>query len=108
MRTENYTWFSGRKAGRLQITHLRARFANGKLEGTREVEGSPTKLTWTGVRAPKFKTVDAKKLKEGKPVELFNGKDLAGWRPLRPERKIEWTVKDGVTANVPGRGRPRN
>jgi Domain of Unknown Function (DUF1080) len=85
-----------------QITHLRARLINGKLEGTREVDGNPTKLAWTGVRAPKFKTIDPKKLKEGKPVELFNGRDLTGWRPLRPERKIEWTVKDGVTANVPG------
>jgi hypothetical protein len=89
------------KAEKPTVTHLRARYVNGKLEGTQEVEGNPKKLTWTGVRAPKFKTVDARKLKEGKPVELFNGKDLSGWRPLRPERKIEWTVKDGVTANVP-------
>jgi hypothetical protein len=89
------------KGGKPTITHLRARFVDGKVQGTHEVEGSQKKLTWTGVRAPKFKTVDAKKLKEGKPIELFKGKDLAGWRPLRPERKIEWTVKEGVTANVP-------
>jgi Domain of Unknown Function (DUF1080) len=83
-------------------THLRAKLVNGKLEGTREVEGSAGKLAFTGVRAPKFKKVNATKLKPGTPVELFNGRDLAGWRPLRPERKIEWTVADGVTKNVPG------
>jgi hypothetical protein len=89
------------KAKPPQITHLRARYVNGKLEGTREVEGDPKKLAWTGVRAPKFKTVDPKKLKPGTPVELFNGRDLSGWRPSRPERKMDWTVKDGITANVP-------
>jgi hypothetical protein len=89
------------KGNRPTVTHLRARYVNGKLEGTREVEGDPVKLSWTGVRAPKFKNIDARKLKEDKPVELFNGKDLAGWRPLRPERKVDWSVKDGVTANAP-------
>lgn len=90
------------KAAKPTITHLRARLVDGKLEGTREVEGNPKKLAWTGVRAPQFKTIDPKKLKEGKPVELFNGKDLAGWRPTVPGRKMEWTVKDGITSNVPG------
>lgn len=83
-------------------THLRAKLVNGKLEGTREVEGTPGTLAWTGVRAPKFKTVDEKTLREGKPVDLFNGKDLTGWKPLHPERKIEWVVRDGVLTNVPG------
>jgi hypothetical protein len=82
--------------------HLRAKLVNGKLEGTQEIEGNPKKLAWTGVHAPKFKTLDPKKLKAGKPVDLFNGRDLNGWHPLRTDRKIEWTVKDGITSNVPG------
>jgi len=94
--------FRNKRSPKPQVTHLRAKLVNGRLEGTREVEDAAGTLAWYGVRAPKFKPVDAKKLKEGKPIALFNGKDLAGWRPLRPERKIEWTVKDGVTANVPG------
>jgi hypothetical protein len=85
-----------------QITHLRAKIVKGKLEGTREAEGTSTKMTFTGVRAPKFKTVDAKKLKPGTPIELFNGKDLSGWRPTRPDRKMEWNVKDGITSNAAG------
>lgn len=97
--------FRNKRPATPQVTHLRARLVDGKLQGTRQTEGDNTQnnkqLTWIGVRAPKFKTVDPKKLKEGKPVELFNGRDLSGWRPLRPERKIEWTVKNGVTANVP-------
>ena len=33
---------------------------DGKLVGTREVEGTPGKLSFTGVRAPKFKSLDAR------------------------------------------------
>jgi len=79
----------------------RARLVNGKLEGTLEIEGHEP-IRWTGVRAPKFDRVDPKKLKPGKPVELFNGKDLTGWRPLLENRKVEWQVIDGITKNVPG------
>jgi hypothetical protein len=85
-----------------EVWHLRAKLVNGKLEGTQESEGNPRKLAWSGVRAPKFKVLDPEKLKAGKPVELFNGRDLSGWHPLRTDRKIEWTVKDGITSNVPG------
>jgi hypothetical protein len=80
----------------------RARVVNGKLEGSLDLEGLPEPIRFTGVRAPKFQAVDAGKLKPGKPVELFNGKDLTGWRPLHPDRKVEWQVFDGVTKNVPG------
>lgn len=83
-------------------THLRAKLVNGRLEGTREVEGTPGTLAWSGARAPTFKHVDPKTLRPGKTVELFNGKDLTGWKPLHPDRKIEWTVKDGILTNAPG------
>jgi hypothetical protein len=80
----------------------RARVVKGKLEGTLQLEGEAEAIRFTGVRAPKFARVDAAKLKEGKPIELFNGKDLTGWRPLHPDRKVEWKVVDGITGNVPG------
>jgi hypothetical protein len=79
-----------------------AKMVNGKLEGTLQLEGEPEQIRWTGVRAPKFKQIDAAKLKSGKPVELFNAKDLSGWRPLHANRPIEWQVADGITKNVPG------
>jgi hypothetical protein len=79
----------------------RAKLVSGKLEGTLEIEGHEP-IRWTGVRAPKFDPVNPTKLKAGKPVELFNGKDLTGWRPLLENRKVEWQVAEGITKNVPG------
>jgi hypothetical protein len=80
----------------------RARVRDGKLEGTLAIEGEAEPIRFSGVRAPKFDRVDSSKLRAGKPIELFNGKDLSGWRPLHPDRKVEWQVVDGVTKNVPG------
>jgi hypothetical protein len=80
----------------------RSRVVNGKLHGTLELEGESQAIRFTGVRAPKFERVDVSKLRPGKPIELFNGKNLSGWRPLHPDRKVEWQVVDGVTKNVPG------
>ena len=39
--------------------------------------------------------------KEGKPIALFNGKDLTGWKGLVPGAEVKWTVKDGVLRNDP-------
>jgi hypothetical protein len=38
--------------------------------------------------------------REGKPVALLNGKDLAGWRGVEPNRQLGWTVKDGILAST--------
>jgi hypothetical protein len=80
----------------------RARLVNGKLEGTLETPGgtaSPVK--WTGVRAPVITDKDDGSWKEGKPVELFNGKDLTGWKPLNPSAELKWTYQDGILRNAP-------
>ena len=89
------------KGGKPTVTHLRAQFATANSKALRKLKAVQRSLPGPVCARRSSRALDAKKLKEGKPVELFNGKDLAGWRPLRPERKIEWTVKDGVTANVP-------
>ena len=58
-----------------------AKLVNGKLQGTFEVEGSnQPPLEWTGVRAPEIKETDDGSWREGKSIELFNGKDMSGWR----------------------------
>ena len=36
-------------------------------------------------------------------IELFNGKDLTGWRMRHPEREHKWEVHDGTLDNT-GRG----
>jgi hypothetical protein len=38
--------------------------------------------------------------KWGEPVELFNGKDLAGWKPRHTGAKNGWAVKDSLLVNA--------
>lgn len=77
----------------------------GKLNG-KILEGSVTgpkdgPWTWSGVRAP---TLDRKGTpKWGKPVSLFNGKDLTGWKMTDPNAKAVWTVENGTLVS-PGHG----
>jgi hypothetical protein len=80
----------------------KATLAGGKLVGTFNVQDDPATLQWTGVRAPKLTGDDPAKYREGKPVELFNGKDLSGWNLAQPDKKDSWTIQDGVMNNVPG------
>ena len=72
----------------------------GTLSGTTTgPEGTPWK--WTGHRAPSLKRTAA--LKWGKPVKLFNGKDLTGWKPDKPNPASEWKVEEGNLVS-PGHG----
>jgi 3-keto-disaccharide hydrolase len=80
----------------------RARLVNGKLEGTLETPGSSAEpVKWTGVRAPVIADKDDGSWKEGKPIELFNGKDLSGWKALNPGVEMKWSYKDGILRNAP-------
>jgi len=79
-----------------------ARLVGGKLDGTFQIEGQtepPTK--WTGMRAPEIADQDDGAWKEGKPIALFNGKDLGGWKALNPDTPMKWTVVDGILRNAP-------
>ena len=49
-------------------------------------------LEWTGVRAPQFRHTDEPKW--GKPIDLFNGKDLSGWHADRSSN--QWLVQNGI------------
>jgi hypothetical protein len=55
-------------------------------------------LTWTGKRAPSLHREGAPRW--GRPVELFNGKDLTGWKPRLADVKNGWTVRDGLLVNA--------
>lgn len=46
---------------------------------------------WTGVRAPKLPYTE--NAKWGEPIDLFNGKDLSGWKAMG---KNQWIVEDGI------------
>jgi hypothetical protein len=76
----------------------------GKLSGktlTGTVNG-PDGSTWhwVGDRAPAL--VYTRAPHWGKPVSLFNGKDLTGWHPDKPGAP-EWTVQNGTIVS-PGHG----
>lgn len=56
--------------------------------------------SWTGVRAPNLDRTGTPKWE--KPLALFNGKDLSGWRQSK-SGPPDWTVKNGNLVS-PGNG----
>jgi hypothetical protein len=58
-------------------------------------------VKWTAVRAPVIADKDDGSWKEGKPIELFNGKDLTGWKAVNPGAEMKWSYKDGILRNAP-------
>jgi len=62
-------------------------------------DGTPWQ--WTGEKAPSLKRASAPKW--GKPTQLFNGKDLTGWKPSDPNATAKWTVENGTLVS-PGHG----
>ncbi len=89
-----------RKGGPNQKGVYTAKVVKGELIGKFMVEGkAATELMFTGHRAPAIKDKDNGKWKAGKPVALFNGKDLAGWSPMIPGQALGWAVKDGIMVN---------
>ena len=74
----------------------------GRLEGG-ALSGETTgddgrRLRWTARRAPTLKR--ERPPRWGEPVELVNGRDLAGWKPRSAGVKNGWAVRDGLLANV--------
>jgi hypothetical protein len=56
---------------------------------------------WTGQRAPALQRSGVPKW--GKPIPLFNGKDLSGWKMENPGTAV-WKVENGLLI-TPGNGR---
>lgn len=76
------------------------KLSGDKLSGrTNGPDGTPWQ--WTGERAPKLIRSSAPKW--GKPIQLFDGKDLNGWTPSDPNATAKWTVENG-TLVTPGHG----
>jgi hypothetical protein len=77
----------------------------GKLEGgllrgeTTDEKGK--RIRWEGRRAPSLKR--ARPPRWGEPVELFDGRSLAGWKPREKGVKNGWVVREGLLVNdAPG------
>ncbi|MFH0841970.1 MAG: DUF1080 domain-containing protein [Bacteroidota bacterium] len=72
-------------------------FLNPKNNGT-----GVDSARFTGTKLPASPAApDLSKVKFGDPVQLFNGKDLAGWKLINEKNTSGWTVKDGVLSNNP-------
>ena len=67
-----------------------------RLVGTAHVNGET--LSWSGVRGPVWPATPPRR-KPGKPIDLFNGKDVSGWLCQDPRRPMGWFVKDGILMN---------
>jgi hypothetical protein len=74
------------------------RVEGGALSGT--VYGPDGKeWKWTGMKAPALES--SHPTKWGRPIQLFNGKDLSGWKASGPG--TNWTVQGGNLVS-PGHG----
>ena len=74
----------------------------GKLEGD-ALRGETTdvackRITWDARRAPSLTRAAPPQWAE--PIELFNGRDLAGWKPRWAERASGWAIRDGLLVNA--------
>ncbi len=74
----------------LKLTSVKPR-PSGQGEG---------KADFTGRREPPMPPApDLSQVKFGEPIQLFNGKDLTGWRLTDPHADNGWSVKDGLLVN---------
>jgi hypothetical protein len=75
----------------------------GTLEGdaiagsTLDKDGAS--LTWSGVRAPSL--MRRSRPRWQRPVTLFNGRDLSGWRPRDNASAACWTVEEQLLVATP-------
>ena len=64
------------------------------------------KADFTGKRIPALPPApDLGKVKFGEPITLFNGKDLSGWRLVKPDSDNGWSVQDGILINRVEKGK---
>ena len=63
---------------------------------TTDERGQPLQIV--GHRAPSLKRTG--QVTWNAPVELFNGKDLTGWKPRHPGKANGWKAEDGILSNT--------
>ncbi len=86
----------GRPADNLQALYS-ARVVKGRLEGTATF-GKQAPRALTGIRPPVWPARPPVR-KPGKPVELFNGKDMTGWLGQNTGKPFGWAVRNGIMVN---------
>lgn len=81
-------------------TKLHGRLVGGELVGTATTPNGAS-WPWSGHRAPALERTGVPKW--GKPIRLFDGKDLAGWTFTDPTQAGGWSVEGGSLVKL-GRG----
>lgn len=73
----------------------------GKLNGEQlagsVIDEKGQTIQWMGKRAPAL--TPGKTVAWGKPIQLFNGKDLSGWKLRNDARGNCWSVAEGLLVN---------
>lgn len=77
---------------------FKGRLAGERLEGT-TTNASDKTITWSARRAPALRRDAAPKW--GRPIDLFNGSDISGWRLRDDTHGRCWAVVDGAMTNTP-------
>jgi hypothetical protein len=81
-------------------TKMHGRLAGGRLVGTATAPDGAS-WTWSGHPAPALERNGTPKW--GKPIRLFDGKDLSGWSFADPTQAGAWRVEGGTLVKL-GRG----
>lgn len=91
-------------AQRVITEPMSARIVGGNLELTVRQsvpdQDAEETLVLTGKRMPPMPPPpDLSRVTFGKPITLFNGRNLDGWRLSNPKKRNGWSVVDGVLSN---------
>ena len=79
----------------LQLTFSQVNLVDGK-----PVPNSQQTLSLSGKRIPDLPAQpDLSKIRFGAPIELFNGKDLSGWKLSRDNKLNGWRAENGLLIN---------
>jgi hypothetical protein len=81
---------------RIEGDTYRGTLQSGAWTGTGVMQDG-SELQWQALRAPELKAPGDPVW--GDPIDLFNGKDLTGWKPRNPAQPNMWRAEDGVLAN---------
>jgi Domain of Unknown Function (DUF1080) len=77
---------------------FKGRLSGDRLQGTTQDAAGRT-ISWTGVRAPLLRRASPPKW--GAPVELFNGRDMTGWKLRNTAHPSCWSMSAGTLTNAP-------
>lgn len=95
-----------RKSKVSTTTSVDVGIVNGKLDGlivrTKGNSSESNRVKFTGKKIPPMpdRAPDLSKVRFGKPVSLFNGEDLTGWRPYEDDKVMGWSAQDGLLVNT--------